>query len=149
MKGLKPFQSARQTPQQGFSLIIVLFLIVVVASLAVFALRIGAGQQQTTTLGLQIARADAAARSGLEWGRMRAPAGVCGLPFPTGQVFGAGQAGMNGFQVTVTCQKTNHAAPFAGITEYVITSTAQRGTYGTADYVYRQLIFDCIAGTNC
>ncbi len=62
----------------GFALIPALFLIVVLAALAAVAVKISAGQSQAVIMGLQQARALAAARSGIEWGAYRALNGACG-----------------------------------------------------------------------
>jgi len=124
-------------PTRGFSLVAVLFLIVVVAALGAFAVRIGAGQQQTVNLALMGARALSAANSGIEYGAARA--------FDTGGSVCASSTaltltgpGLNGFSVDVTCVPTTHTDP-DNTTTYRIGATAYWGTYGQPDYVSRQV----------
>jgi MSHA biogenesis protein MshP len=133
--------------QRGFSLVVVLFLIVVVAALGTFAVKIGASQQQTVVLGLQTARASAAANSGLEWAR--AQINTVAVPNCNPLPFGAGLAGMNGFQVTVSCVHVPGHTDSSIFDEYVITSKASSGTFGTPDYVSRTTTLSCIQGKNC
>jgi MSHA biogenesis protein MshP len=52
----------------GFTLVTVIFLLVVVSGLVVYITNIGVVQQTTVVYGLQGARALQAARSGIEWG---------------------------------------------------------------------------------
>jgi MSHA biogenesis protein MshP len=120
--------------QRGNALIAALFMIIVVASLGVFAMRIGSNQQQTANLSLLISRADAAAFSGLEYGARRARNG--------GQVCGALQA-INGFNVIVSGCDTPVVHLVGGVPHntYVLTSIATSATagYGNPDYVRRQM----------
>jgi MSHA biogenesis protein MshP len=118
-----------QTPQRGMALIAAIFLIVVLAALGMFAIRIGGAQQQTINLGLLGDRAVAAANTGIEYAAYQATQqGVCkGWP-----KFTLNQEALNGFTVKVTC-----TSPSAGVFTYV--STASSGVYGSSDYVYRQV----------
>ena len=62
------------------SIVVALFVVVVVASLAAFAVTVGGAQTQTSGSDLQASRALAAARSGLEWAAYqvrRSPAVPC------------------------------------------------------------------------
>jgi len=64
--------------QGGFSLVSALFLLVVLAGLGVFAVRMNTLQQQTVTADLRGVQALQAARTGIEWGAYRAlVAGSC------------------------------------------------------------------------
>jgi MSHA biogenesis protein MshP len=120
----------------GFSLVAVLFLIVVVAALGAFAVRIGAGQQQTVNLALLGARALSAANSGIEFGANRAFSGGCASA--TSTTLNLTGAGLNGFTVDVSCVPTLHAT-VDNTTTYRVTATAYSGTYGQPDYVSRQV----------
>ncbi len=144
MKSCRRAACSMPAKERGFSLIVVLFLIVVVAGLGAFAVRIGAAQQQTVALGLQVSRAAAAANSGIEWGRAR-----INLSAACNQVFPAAQAGMNNFQVTVSCPPAVAHIDGGALSEYTITSTASRGTFGTPDYVSRSVVFNCIKSKSC
>ena len=129
--------------QRGMSLIAALFVIVVLAMLSLFAMRVGASGDQDVTAALLQDRAIAAARSGIEYGAYRALAGNCPPPavvnFPA---LNLTQGALNGFTVAVRCQGLQHAhkpSPGGFYLTYEITATARRGTYGTADYVQRTL----------
>jgi MSHA biogenesis protein MshP len=119
---------------RGMSLVAALFLIVVIAALGAFAVRIGLGQQQTVNLSLLTSRALAAANAGIDWSAARALD-------PTTPNCSAGslaltQAGLAGFTVDVTCLST----PFLPEgTLYVIEAVSRYGTYGQPDYVSRRV----------
>ncbi|HKQ84479.1 MAG TPA: hypothetical protein VJS42_19935 [Steroidobacteraceae bacterium] len=122
--------------QRGFSLVAALFLIVVLAMLGAFAVRIGVGQQQTVNLALLSSRALSAANAGVEWGgyqavRSNACAGSSNLNLTEGA--------LNGFAVRVRCQRTTHTEQNVTIRVYDVTATARFGTYGQPDYVSRQV----------
>jgi MSHA biogenesis protein MshP len=121
----------------GFSLVAVLFLIVVVAALGAFAVRIGAGQQQTVNLALLGARALSAANSGVEYAAHQAVADT-GPHVCANATLNLTGPGLNGFTVEVTCVPTQHAA-VDGSTTYRIGAIAYFGTYGQPDYVSRQV----------
>jgi MSHA biogenesis protein MshP len=120
---------------RGFSLVAALFLIVVVAALGAFAVRIGASQQQTVNLSLLSARALAAANSGIEFGAYQAlNASSCVAATLT-----LTEAGANGFSVAVTCSASAHAESGGTVNIYRIDATATAGTYGMPDYVSRHV----------
>ena len=121
--------------QRGMSLVIALFLIVVVALLAAFAVTVGSSQRQSGTLTVLADRALAAARTGTEWAAYRALVNTA----CTNRVLALNEGALRGFQVTVTCASHNHG-PAPGYTVYDITSTARYGNYGSADYVSRTVI---------
>lgn len=117
----------------GFILVSVLFLIAVVAVMAVVMSTTSSVQNLTTVYSLQQARAFFAAKSGLEYGIDRAVnAGVCtnaGIALP----------GVS-FNVTVSCTSV------AGINEggtittvYQLSATATTGTFGGPGYVTRSV----------
>ena len=124
--------------QRGVALVAALFLIVAVAALGGFALRINAGQQQNATLDILTARATAAANSGLEWGIYRLmvnKACAASKPLPMNSAHGA----LNGFTVTVQClpRGTVHKNDGIDVLSYRMVADAQRGTYGKPDFVRR------------
>ncbi len=122
---------------RGFALIAAIFVILVLAALAAFAVRIGAAQQQTADFGLLNARAQLAADSGIEYGTNQALVHGSCAPATT---LNPTAVGLKGFVVVVTCKPTNHqigAAPPATYHAYVLTAAAQLGTYGTSGYVAR------------
>jgi MSHA biogenesis protein MshP len=122
----------------GFSLVAALFLIVVVAALGAFAVRIGGGEQQTVNLQLLSARALAAANSGIEFGAYRALVdGSC-----VAATLNLTEAAANGFTVNVTCSSTLHTEGSVtpnNVSVFRIDATAFAGVYGMPDYVSRHV----------
>ncbi len=115
-----------RTEQRGMALIAALFLIVVLAALGMFAVRIGGTQQQTINLGLLGDRALAAANSGLEYAAYRQFTTGCATASAT---FNLNEAVLAGFRVQVTC---------TGSGPFVLDAFASRGAYGSPDYVSRR-----------
>lgn len=123
--------------ERGFALIGALFLLVVLAALGAFAVRINMTQRHSSTLELQEARAQAALQAGIEYAAARLllapPGGNCnrvqnipGLP--------------GNFTVTfVNCVRQG---PYTINTDTVFIYTFQEvtatsGVYGTPEYVRR------------
>jgi len=127
----------------GFTLVAAIFLIVVLAALAVTIATISSTQRQTASLSILGARAYAAAASGMEWAvhqALNAPASLnCGTP--TGTSFMLSGGVLDGFTITVTCAES------AGIVEgttgpysvYALIVKASRGTLGSPDFLNRTL----------
>jgi len=118
--------------QRGFSLIAVIFMIVVLAALGAFAVNISVSQQQTGNLALMEARTVAAAQAGIEYGAYMARAtSTCAANTPLPLTGGA----LAGFTVTVQCKSSpNHGNNHFS---FLLTATATAGTYGTTDFVSR------------
>ena len=123
-----------QQHAQGFILVTVLFLVAVLAVMAVVMSTTSGVQNLTSVYSLQQARAYFAARSGLEYGIQRAtvPAGggVCtngGITLP----------GID-FNVTIGCISTNEdEADVPSFDVYKISATATTGALGDVGYVTR------------
>lgn len=124
--------------ERGSALIAALFLIIVLAALGTFALRLGADQQQTASLQLLQDRATAAANSGLDYWTYRIANDPvkpsCTAPLPP-TLNPAGNPGLNGFTVFITCTRIASGAAWV----YEITSEARSGAYGSPDFVRRQM----------
>lgn len=120
----------------GFSLVSALFIIVVTSVAASFMLGLVGAQSQSTALGLQSARAMHASRSGLEWAISAAIADPGTCPTAT---FTLGEASLTGFDVAVTCSFSGHQEGSVESHIFVITSFAERGTFGDLDYTSRRL----------
>lgn len=118
---------------RGFALVPALFLVVVLAALALVAIRVGTGQQNAVMMGLLQARALAAARTGVEWGAYHALNGSCAAS----TTLNLTEAALNGFAVVVSCGSTAFANGAATSNAYTIKSTATFGTYGQPGYVRR------------
>jgi MSHA biogenesis protein MshP len=120
-----------QSAQRGFSLIAVIFMIVVLAALGAFAVNISVSQQQTGNLALLEARTAAAAHAGIEYGAYMARAGTCAASTPLPLSGGP----LAGFVVTVQCaQSPDHGNSHFS---FSLTATATTGAYGTPDFVSR------------
>ena len=121
--------------QSGVALVAAIFLLVVLAGLAVYAVRLGTLQQQTVSSALRAAQAFHAARSGVAWAAHRAiNSGWCGA-----QTFNLSESGASGFEVQVQCTSTAHVEGATTTTVYIIDTLAQAGAYGGPDYVSRRL----------
>lgn len=122
--------------QEGFSLVSAIFLLVVLAGLGVYAVRLNTAQQQTVTAGLRGAQAYQAARTGVAWGAYRAlNAGACAASTTLNLTEGAA----NGFRVTVQCAQRTHTEGAGTVHVYVFDVKAEAGAYGGSDYVSRRL----------
>ncbi len=120
---------------RGFSLVLALFIIIVVALLGVVAVRLGAGEQQTVSLRILGDRAVEAARTGVEWGAYRAlDLNTCNSGALT-----LSEGALTGFTVTVGCVATMHAQSNGTYHVYELDSYAESGTYGRPDYVSRRI----------
>ncbi len=137
--GRRPLAGSGPRAVRGFALIAAVFVILVLAALAAFAVRVGATQQQTADFTLLNARAQAAADSGIEFGTNQALVhGSCAAS----TTLNLTAIALQGFTVTVTCTMTNHQIGAAPTTyhAYALTSAAQLGTYGTSGYVARTAV---------
>lgn len=124
-----------QTPshQRGFALVAAIFLMVVLALLGIFLVRVSGVQNQTVNVALLGARAFEAARTGIEWGAFQAlNAASC-----TTTTLNLTEGGLNGFDVDVTCTSSTHSETGNTYNIYVIDAVASNGTYGQPDYVSR------------
>ena len=123
-----------RSPQRGFSLIAVIFMIVVLAALGAFAVSISLSQQQTGNLALLEARTAAAAQAGIEYGAYRVLASSTNCVASQALPLTGGT--LNGFTVTVQCAQppADHGS---GHSSFLLTATASSGTYGTPDFVSR------------
>jgi len=120
--------------QSGFTLITAIFLLVVVAALVIYIVNIRAVQQTTLLYGVQGARANQAARSGIEWGIHQSIVnGSCAASTSFTN------AAFAGFTVQVECDRTTHDEGGVTFDTFSLKSIASSGSYGTLDYVQRQI----------
>jgi MSHA biogenesis protein MshP len=112
-----------------------IFVLLVLTALAAFAVRVGTTQQQSVAFDVLIARAQAAADSGIEYGANQAlrPPHQC----PASTVVTPTAATLSAFTITVTCSASTHQIGAVTYNAYVLQSTAQLGIYGSPDYVAR------------
>lgn len=123
------------TTARGFSLVSAVFLVVIVALIAGYAVTLTAVQQADTTSALTASRADFAANSGLEWGIGQVTKnGNCPAASAT---FSPAGTGLSMFSVTVTCSSRAVTEGASTYTLFSLMSTAQYATVGTEDYTRR------------
>ncbi len=121
--------------QTGFTLIAAIFLLVVVAALVIYIANIRVVQQTTLLYGVQGARANQAARSGIEWGIHQS---IVNDNCAASTNFT--DAAFAGFNIEVQCDRTTHVEGGPPpIHTFSLRSIASSGSYGTLDYVQRQI----------
>jgi MSHA biogenesis protein MshP len=120
---------------EGFALVAALFLIVVLAALGAFAVRVNMTQQQTGTLELLDARAQAAVNAGVQYAAARwsAPSANCTLPPPLNLP--------QGFVVTFSaCTPEAYTVNAVPVTIFRIQGIVTNGVaYGRPDFVSRRI----------
>ncbi|GAA5179898.1 hypothetical protein GCM10025771_23150 [Niveibacterium umoris] len=122
--------------ERGFLLPAAVFLLVVLAGMAAFLLRVSASTQQTVALDLQGVRAYQAARAGIEYGLYQVQrSGVCAASTSVTL-----PAGFNGFSVNLQCSGTSFQEAGSGRTLYQLSATASYGSAGSSDFVERQIV---------
>jgi MSHA biogenesis protein MshP len=126
---------------KGSALMAALFLIVVVAALGAFAVRLHATQQQVATLQLLEYRAQAAAYVGLEyWSHLVSSGGplppCSGLASRVADLDLDDYDGLRGFTVDVFCEQVS----IGGAADaYEVTAKSEHGSFGSPDFVRRSL----------
>jgi MSHA biogenesis protein MshP len=121
--------------QRGFALMVAIFLLVVLAILGVFIVKVSGVQHQTVNVALLGARAFEAARTGIEWGAFQAlDSASC-----TTTTLNLTEGGLNGFDVDVTCTSTTHTETGDTYNVYLLDVVASAGNYGTPDFVSRRM----------
>ena len=112
-----------------------IFLLVVLAGLGVYAVKINVMQQQTVTSAMRAAQAFHAARSAVGWASYRAiNTGWCASDTLT-----MSEGGTAGFTVTVDCTQSSHTEGTSTVRVFVIDVRAEGAAYGGPDYVSRRL----------
>ena len=125
--------SAARREQRGFALIGALFLLVVLAALGAFAVRINMTQRHDADLELQQLRAEAAVSSGVDYAATRLLAGTSCATLM------AETLNVGGYAVTfVPCV---NGPPYlvngVNVNVYTVTVSSARGAYGTPEFVAR------------
>lgn len=139
-----------RSPQQGFSLVTAIFLVVVLSLLGSMMVTFFTVQQQSAALDVLGARAYQASRAGIEWGMFEVQqSGVAGpafvnacqaggaLPQPPQPLGGT----LSPFTVTLGCGAASYVEAASTLWVYSINSTARTtgAAAGSPDYVERQL----------
>jgi MSHA biogenesis protein MshP len=121
--------------QKGASLVVAIFLVVVLAGLGAFAVRLTQLQLQTVSSALLASQAFHAAKSGISWAAHRAlNGGWCATTS-----LALTESGTAGFNVDIACTQSTHIEGGTTIDVFTIDVLAESGSYGEADYVSRRL----------
>lgn len=118
--------------QRGLSLITAIFIVVMLALIALFAVRSLGSQQAQNNQALIGLRAEYAARAGLQWGAAQAllPVSSC--------VMGSNLA-IEGIAVTVDCVPTDVVEAGVPYRVFAINAQAVSGVLGQPEYAQRSL----------
>lgn len=129
--------------QCGFVLPTAIFLLVVLATLAVYMTTLSRTSHLSGALDVQGARAYQAARAGIEWAawQVNDPQGAQPQPTPCPASPAALNLGgtLAAFTVTVECSRSLETDGAATVAVYRVTSTASAGVAGEVDYVERRI----------
>ena len=145
---MRPSSIGLNKDGRGFVLPSAIFLLVILAALAAFLVRISTTQSITSAQDVQGARAYQAARAGVEWGLYQvldptnatvvAPSNAAWPKLPgcaTGSIV------IEGFTVDVNCAASDYSE--AGLSRrirvYRLTANAHSGTLGTLSRIEREL----------
>lgn len=128
---------SRRRTQGGFVMITAVFILVIVAMLAVMIVSLSATQQVGQVRELYGTAARYAARSGIEWALYKvARSGTCTATETLPPLAGSAA----GFTVVANCAVYGpYDEDGQQVRVYQLTSTATRGTLGQVDFVERQM----------
>jgi MSHA biogenesis protein MshP len=123
--------------QQGFSLVMAIFILVVLSLLGGYMVKLSGVQHATSVYVLQGARAYQAARAGVERANaiISAGAGCAGVTTPSSLSF----TDIDGFTVTMTCNSQVYSEGVDNPVVYRITALSEFGVYNSANYISRSL----------
>lgn len=124
---------------RGFALVSAIFILVVLALAATLMINIAQSTSNTTTWGLNGARAYFAANTGVEWGAMQIVKDPSGCFSPNPATLNLSQAGLAGFSVNIACTMASYTENDQAVDIFTVTATASQNTIGTADYVRRTI----------
>ncbi len=126
-----------QSKQQGFTLVMAIFILVVLGLLGGYMVRLSGVQHATSTYALQGARAYQAARAGLGWAIAKISSG--GVCLDVNAQTALALPDFSGFTVKLTCSLTSYQEGSDTPAIYQLTALSEFGAYGGVDYVSRQL----------
>ncbi len=129
--------------QQGFSIIMATFILVVLGLLGGYMTRLSGIQQVTAVDALQGARAYQAARAGLGWAVARINVGgACADVITANMNFAA----IPGFNVSLTCTSQTYTEGDKTPTVYNVRALSEFSAFNSNDYVSRQLEISIVIG---
>src|SRR5882762_6853209 len=97
---MKSFRLGKKNRQRGFSLVVAIFVLVIMALIGSSMVTILTLQNSTVSYGVQGTRAYLAALSGVDWAIEQA---ITNHACPAAASFGVGTGGPGNFTVSVTC----------------------------------------------
>ena len=126
-----------QLKQQGFTIVMAIFILVVLGLLGGYMVRLSGVQHATSTYALQGARAYQAARAGLGWAiaEINAGGGCVDVNAQTALAL----PDLHGFTVKLTCTLATYQEASDNPAIYQLAALSEFGAYGGADYVSREL----------
>jgi len=123
--------------QQGFSIVMAVFILVVLSLLAAYMVKLSGVQNATSTYAIQGARAYQAARAGAEWSVARIiNGGNCGNITAASPL---NFTGLEGFSVALACSNTVYSEGPNNISVYKIKSSSTFATYNSPDFISRHV----------
>jgi MSHA biogenesis protein MshP len=123
--------------QQGFTLVMAIFILVVLGLLGGYMVRLSGVQHATSTYALQSARAYQAAKAGLGWGIVKISSG--GTCVDVNAQTALTLQDLSGFTVNLTCTLATYQEGSNSRGIYQLNARSEFGAYGNADYVSREL----------
>lgn len=127
----------KNTKPSGFALISALFILIVLTTIASFTVNIAGITRNTTNFSLLGIKAYFAASSGIEWGRYQVSQNPTTCPAAT--TLTLTQAGLENFEVQITCLATAFTEGNNNLTIFTLTAVARQGVLGTPHYISREL----------
>jgi len=124
--------------QQGFSLVMAIFVLVILGMLGGFMATFSAVQTDTSLYAVQGSRAYQAARAGIEWAiaDISATQSCTQTNAQTAMTF----TGLNGFTVSLSCTASaSYTEANATHVVYTVTSLSQYGSFANSNYAARQI----------
>ncbi len=123
--------------QAGFSMVMVIFILVVLGLLGGYMVRLSGVQHATSTYAIQGARAYQAARAGVEWAIARISAGGACSDITT--LLPMEFVDINNFSVSLTCTSQAYSEGIENPVVYKITALSEFGAYNSANYISRNI----------
>ncbi len=125
--------------QHGFTIVMAMFILVVLALLGGYMVRLSGVGHATSTYTLQGARAYQAAKAGLGWAIAKIKADGTAACAEINNQSAFTLPGISGFTVKLTCSYTTYAEGSQNPKIYKLSSRSEFGAYAGNDYVSRAL----------
>lgn len=148
MSATCPERWRRRSRAAGFSLVTGIVILLLLAGIAAYTLKVSTAQHASAAADILGTRALQAAKTGIEWGAYQVLQGSLTTGYCNGgsnsQSFGGMAADLASFNVAVTCARTDHTEAGNAVRMYTLTATACNraacpAAPAGANYVERQL----------